>query len=127
VGGQEDSNYEPLKALLRAGKSGMLILITPEWLIAFGTIALAIFTLGSILALIVQIRDLKKSIQSSTYQHVYERMIEIDLYFIQHPEDKLYIYGDKSIETDNPVEKARLFSLAEMMVDYFDSVYHQEA
>ncbi|PYS93729.1 MAG: hypothetical protein DMF64_03920 [Acidobacteria bacterium] len=102
---------------------------SPEWLTAIGTLIIAALTVISIIILIFQVRDLKKSIHSSTYQHIYELMIQLDKYFIEHPDVKPYFYGGKELkdlEAINPVEREKLLSIAEMMVDYFDSVYHQE-
>ena len=104
----------------------MLLLIAPEWATFWAITAGSIFDLFTLMALISEVRHLKASVQSSTYQRIYEQMIAIDRFFIDNPTLKPYIYGSESPATKNPIEVDKLDSVAEMMIDYFDSVYHQQ-
>lgn len=81
----------------------------------------------SVILLIYNIRNLVKSIRSQTYQRVYELMIQIDKFFIENPKLKPYFYPDTNIDIEESVEKEKLHSISEMMMDYFDNVYHQKA
>ena|SRR2546423_3462572 len=104
----------------------MYPLISHEWAEVYAIIAGDIITLFTLIALILEVRHLKKSIHSSTYQRIYEQMINIDRFFIRRPTLKPYFYDRKEVETNNPAELNELFSIAEMLIDYFDSVYHQQ-
>jgi hypothetical protein len=75
-----------------------------------------------------QLEDVKTSIQSSTYQNVYQQMIEIDRYFIENPELKAYFYStEMKVEIpEDALQREKRFSIAEMLVDFFDSVYYQK-
>lgn len=93
--------------------------------------------IGPILTLVVvtwQFTSLRKSIYSSTYQRVYELMIAIDRFFIEHKELKPFIYPeakgnkgeiDESGNDPDKISRDQLDSTIEMMVDYFDNVYNQ--
>ena len=76
-----------------------------------------------------QLRKLVQSIQSQTYQRVYETMISLDRFFMENPALKRYVYGpapeDNVITPTKEVDGKNLFSVAEMVVDYFDNVFHQ--
>jgi hypothetical protein len=104
----------------------MLLMISAEWATVWAIAAGNIITLCTLIAVIIELRHLKKSIHSSTYQRIYEQMISIDRFFIDNPSLKPYFYGSKSPITKNPLELDKLDSISEMMVDYFDSVYHQK-
>lgn len=84
---------------------------------------LELFLIGiSALFVWIQVRDLRISIQSQTYQTVYEKMFEFHRFFFEHPEMKKFFYHG----TDLPDEDGeRLEIVAEWMCDYFDDVYHQ--
>src|SRR5438128_1020733 len=85
------------------------------------TLLISVVSVGLVL---YQIRKLIESIQSQTYQRVYELMINIDRFFIDNPKLKPYFYPGTNIESEEPAEKEKLLSVAEMMMDYFDNVYH---
>ena len=80
----------------------------------------------SVLLVLYQIQNLVKSIHSQTYQRIYELMIQIDRFFIDNPKLKPYFYPNTTI-TDEDVDKEKLLSVSEMMMDYLDNVYHQRA
>src|SRR5258707_6860625 len=104
----------------------MLLLISAEWATVWAIVAGNIVTLSTLIAVIIELRHLKKSIHSSTYQRIYEQMMRIDRFFIDNPTLKSYFYGSAEPSTTNLAELDRLASISEMMVDYFDSVYHQQ-
>ena len=104
----------------------MLLLITAEWATFWAITAGSVFALCTLIALIFEVRHLKSSVQSSTYQRIYEQMITIDRFFIENPSLKPYFYGSETPTTKNPIELEKVASIAEMMIDYFDSVYHQQ-
>jgi hypothetical protein len=80
----------------------------------------------SAVLIVVQIYNLTRSIHGQTYQRIYELMIGIDRFFIDHPELKGYFYPDAEVRKEVTVERDKLFSAAEMLIDYFDNVYHQK-
>ena len=71
-----------------------------------------------------QTRQLQKSIRLETYQRVYEQMINIDLFFVEHPELKPYFYDNKTV--DDKTLSDKLSSLAETLVDLFYNIYFQK-
>ena len=82
-----------------------------------------------------QIINLRRSIYSSTYQRIYEQMIDIDEFFFNHRELKPFFYPDATGELkkivdqegdETKISRDQLTSAVEMMVDFFDSVYHQK-
>jgi hypothetical protein len=75
---------------------------------------------------VIQIRSVSKSVQGQTYQRVYELMITIDKFFIENPGLKPYFYPDTKIAAEENVNPEKLASIAEMMIDFFDNVYHQK-
>src|SRR5438034_7569075 len=50
----------------------MLLLITAEWATFWAITAGSVFALCTLIALIFEVRHLKSSVQSSTYQRIYE-------------------------------------------------------
>ena len=100
--------------------------ISADWVEAIGTWVAAIVIVGSLWFLWLQIRDLRRSIRSSTYQNVYQLMIDIDRFFVENPNLKQYFYDGKELDTTEQVNREKLFSIAEMLVDYFDNVYYQQ-
>lgn len=108
--------------------------IYADWFAAFGTWAgvvvtvLTLFFLWKQLRLLKeQVEDLRDSVHSATYQNVYELMISIDRFFIEHRELKPYFYPATTGGCHIYVNPDELASAAEMMLDYFDCVYHQRA
>lgn len=130
----EQAVFQPLTK-----ETSMILALSPEWIGAIATYvvgAAALIVAGLSLyylklqidLLTKQLEDVKTSIQSSTYQNIYQQMIEIDRYFIEHPELKAYFYSTemKAEMPEDALEQEKLFSIAEMLVDFFDSVYHQK-
>ena len=101
--------------------------ICADWVAAIATCVSAIAVVVALCFIWIQTRNLRRSIQSSTYQNVYQTMIDVDRFFAENPNLKPYFYGGKQVDTKEQVNRERLFSIAEMLADYFDNVYHQEA
>ena len=89
----------------------------------------------TLLLVLWQIINLRRSIYSSTYQRIYEQMIDIDEFFYNHRELKPFFYHDATGEMKEiddkgvdatKISRDQLTSAVEMMVDFFDSVYHQK-
>jgi hypothetical protein len=74
----------------------------------------------------IQIRELRRSIQSSTYQNIYQMIVEIDRYFIENRDIKPYFYYNKEADSGQPHLREKLLSIAEMLIDCFDNIYHQK-
>lgn len=95
-----------------------------DLLTTIGTWAGSIGVVISLLLVRVQILDLRTAIQGQTYQNVSQIMLDIDHLFIDRPELRPYFYGNKSVE-GNDIDKERITSVAETIMDSFDSIYHQ--
>ncbi|HEV2706633.1 MAG TPA: hypothetical protein VGV59_11955 [Pyrinomonadaceae bacterium] len=84
---------------------------------------------------IYQLRKVVQSIKSQTYQNIYELMISIDKFFIENPKMRSLIYGAPRdgeppsgdvVAWDAEVDGKSVYAVAEMVIDYFDNVYHQQ-
>lgn len=95
-----------------------------DWVQAVGVWISAIIVGVSLWILWIQIRELRRSIQSSTYQNIYHMIIGIDKYFIENTDVKPYFYYGRKV--DNEQLREPLLSTAEMLLDCFDNVYHQK-
>lgn len=107
----------------------MFLTFYSEWVGAIATCVGAIGTIVSLIFLYRQIKGLKRTIEnseSSSYLSMLELMVTIDRFFIEKPELKPYFYGNKEVDAKDPVEKDRLESVAEMIMDFFEAVYHQQ-
>lgn len=85
-----------------------------------------IITLVGFVFVAYQLFLLRRSIRSSTYQNVYQMMINIDNFFIENPDLKPYFYEGQIMEEREGLNYTKLLSVAEMLIDYFDNVYHQK-
>jgi len=57
----------------------------------------------------------------SVYNAINSEMMEIDRYFVEHPDLKSYFYGDKKI-TPRSKDFERVASMAEWIMDFMDNV-----
>ncbi len=93
---------------------------------ALADAATAIVSFLMLLIVWQKLSKLNEGNKNLTYQNVYERMIEIDRFFIDHPNLKPYFYSNKEYKSESQEVKDQLLSVAEMMVDFFDNVYFQQ-
>ena len=70
-----------------------------------------------------QTEQLNHSVRLETYQRVYDKMLEIDLFFVENPELKPYFYHGKPV--DDKKQRQKLLCMAETMVDLFYGIYFQ--
>lgn len=80
---------------------------------------------AGLIVIYFQVRHFKRQITGAASAALYEQMIQIDRYFAEHPEMKLYIYHDKPISPDDPAYHA-VRSIAEMMVDLMEHLLVQK-
>lgn len=99
--------------------------LSVDWVMAIGTWFSGIVVAASLWFLWIQIRYLRHSLTGSIYQNVYETMIKMDNVFVENPELKPYFYDGKETNPADPLYQ-RVSSVAEMLTDYFDSVYYQK-
>ena len=100
---------------------------SPDWITAIVTSIYTIITFTTLILIWRQLLLLNKNTISSSYHYIYDKMIDIDKFFIEHPDLKLYFYSNKShLSIKNKIEKEKILSIAEMMVDFFDCVYYQK-
>jgi hypothetical protein len=97
-----------------------------DWVAAAGTWAGVLLTGLTLYVVWNQLADLRASVQRSTALNIYSHMVDIDRFFIEHPHLKPYFYGGPIPAIDEVPSHQQLLSVAEMMVDYFDSVYQQK-
>ena len=106
---------------------------------SFETVSLWMQGVSAVAAILVlafgiyQLRKVVQSIESQTYQNIYELMIGIDKFFIENPKLRFIVYGANADEEPEPpapdwdaeIDGKSVYAVAEMVVDYFDNVYHQ--
>ena len=100
--------------------------LTPEWLMVSLTLVYTLITLITVYYISRQLREINKNSLSSSYHFIYDKMIDIDKFFISNPEFKKYFYSGESHESLDDLSKNQLLSIAEMLVDFFDCVYYQK-
>lgn len=98
--------------------------IAADWVQAIGVWVSAFIIVASLWVLWIQIRELRRSIQSSTYQNIYQMILDIDKHFVENTDAKPYFYYGRKVDNESLREK--LLSTAEMLLDCFDNVYHQK-
>jgi hypothetical protein len=68
-----------------------------------------------------QTREQTVATRASIYQNFTTMMIDIDRYFVEHPQFKPYFYGGAEITPAHP-DYARVVTIAEMLMDFMDFV-----
>lgn len=88
-----------------------------------------LISLGALVWAVYQI----KNVLRQNYQKVYDMNIGIDKFFFEHPDMRKYFYPDviqpapRGPEVPADAETRRqVDAVAEMMLDFFDSVCHQK-
>lgn len=100
--------------------------LSPDWIAAIGTWAQVLLIIFSFWFIVLQIKDLRRSLESTVSHNIYELMIENDKFFAENPHLRVYFYGGKEI-TDLPeCEKQQIFAIAEMITDCLDDAYQQQ-
>lgn len=92
---------------------------------AIGSFAGSLVAAIGLLLIYSQVYHIKRQIKGSASASLYEQMIDIDRYFVDHPELKTYIYGNNLIEKDDK-QYDRIRSLAEMMCDLMEHAFVQK-
>jgi hypothetical protein len=78
--------------------------------------------IGSLLLLLNQAQQQTVATRATIYQNLTRMMLDIDLYFIDHPEYKAYFYNGVEITETNP-DYTRVLTIAEMFMDFMDFVF----
>ena len=66
------------------------------------------------------LKELQDSLKMQAYQGIYGKMINIDQFFMDHSNLKLYIYDGKDIADISPDETEKVLSACEMLLDLFE-------
>jgi len=88
-----------------------------QTIVAVIGLAIVPLTLGFIA---VQTRIAARATRAQVFQNIASGMIEIDRYFVDHPEYKPYFGGDKDIDESDP-EHSRVLAIAEWIMDWMDN------
>lgn len=95
--------------------------------VAIGTSVTAIVGVTTLYFVVRELRHLGEHIQVASINNIYTQMIDIDKLFVEKPDLKLYFYCNKSPDKNmGEQEREQLFSIAEILVDYFDNVFQQK-
>lgn len=77
-------------------------------------------------AILWQLADIHHSIQGDTYQSISEKMIEIDMFFVEKPQLTPYFYSGETLDENISLEEQnRVRAAADMLADFFDDVFYQ--
>jgi hypothetical protein len=94
------------------------------WLGPEGIAAIAFVV--SLLLLLWQIVELRRSVQGQTYQAVYGQMFEIHRTFLERPELRPFFYDNVEADPANALAP-QVAVMAEWIGDLFDNVFRQQA
>lgn len=79
----------------------------------------------SVIVLFRQTGLMVKQTRASVYQSIAGQMIEIDRVFLEHPSLKPYFYEGKPLPPVGTSDYYQVMSIAEMLIDFIDSVMTQ--
>jgi len=83
-------------------------------------VSAAVTVLG-FLIVILQIRSAKRTMQITTFDHLYTRMHEIHTHFSGHPYLRKYFYEGATVDSDS-AEYPLVQITAEMLADFFQQI-----
>jgi hypothetical protein len=84
-----------------------------------------IASLTSVMIVLNQSIDLRRTVQRDTYQKAYQTVFDLDRLFLDHPELKPYFYSGQTLDAKtDPVLRARVESTAEWISDFFDNLFY---
>jgi len=92
-----------------------------------GGVASVISLLGILFA-ISEIRRARRIVDRETDHRIYQMMLDIDQFFIEHPDLRPYLYDGAPIPADYPKgspEYHRIMATVEMMLDFMECAYTQ--
>ena len=99
-----------------------------NWVEALGTWAQVVLVLGSFIFIWWQIRDLRKSLESSVSYSVYQMMVDIDRFFAEKPHLRGYFYrAESQLMGLRKMIEEQVLATAEMITDWFYHAYQQQA
>ncbi len=97
------------------------------WVEALGTWAQVILVMVSFGFVWYQIREVRRSLESSASSSIYQMMIDIDKFFVEKPHLRGYFYRDERIEQSDTKTKDEVCAAAEMITDWFYHAYQQRS
>ena len=100
--------------------------ISPDWVGAIGTWAQALLIVVSFWFILIQVKDLRRSLESNVSHNIYENMIENDRFFASNPHLRGYFYSGREIKELQDNEKEQILAIAEMVADCLDDAYQQQ-
>jgi hypothetical protein len=93
---------------------------------AIGTLLTIGFVFFQMRLLRAQVRSADTAVRTGTYQGIVQQTLDLDRMYVDHPDLKGALFVDEATaaKLDKNMQ-ARVESLAEMVVDFADSVYRQ--
>jgi len=106
-------------------KTMILQVVTqPEngWVVltAISTLTYTLAAVAGFYYLNKQMRHMRRSINSQTYQSIYSRGFENMELLLEYPELRPYFYENKSIRKIDPMEYQKVMALSEIILDFFE-------
>ena len=101
--------------------------VLANWVEALGTWAQVILVLISFGFVWYQIRELRRSLESSASHSIYQMMVDIDKFFAEKPQLRGYFYRGKGINGLDEDARDQVFATAEMITDWFYHAYQQRS
>lgn len=75
--------------------------------------------------LICSILLLVRQMRIQAYQAIYDSISGIDQFFVENPDLREYLYGDKALPED-PKDRERVIAAADMLITFFEHVLAQK-
>jgi hypothetical protein len=87
---------------------------------------LSIFALlVSFASLAISIYFAKRGNENSAYDRATDLFLEIDRVFIEHPEVRLYFYGNQDLQPGDPIAP-KVEAVAELILDVFEWIWRRQ-
>jgi hypothetical protein len=90
--------------------------------------AASVISLIGILFAVTEVRRARKIVDRETDYRIYDMMLDLDRFFIEHPDLRPYVYSGKRLPdttTEGTQEHERVMAAVEMVVDFMECAYTQ--
>lgn len=91
---------------------------------AIANISIAIFTAIGFPFIVMQIRRARRTLEITTFEHLYSRMHDIHKIFVEKPHLRAYFYDAEIIDSSSK-NYLEVCAAAEMFADFFQQIYLQ--
>jgi hypothetical protein len=97
---------------------------SPSWtdiVSALGSVLSAIVTAAGFTLVVIQLRHARKTMEITTFEHLYSRMHDIHKVLVERPHLRAYFY-DSAESSPDSANHSEVCAAAEMIADFFQQV-----